>query len=147
MAAPDHPLVVACGKPRATLQGDVMDDPLDQLHKRPKQPVTLSKGRWMVGGTRPTPHGGIARTLEECEAAGAILEARERAAPNTSGVMGEDDRWPMAFYEADGSLELLPKNKFTSPLRVMTIQEVHDLETVFGVTEEEFIELMERKSP
>jgi hypothetical protein len=123
-----------------------MDDPLDQLRKRPKHPVAIGKGRWMVGGVRPTVHGGIAQNLEECEAAGAILEARERAAPNTNGIMGEDDRWPMAFFEADGSLERLPKTKFVSPLRVMTIQEVYDLETVFGVTEEEFIELTERKS-
>ena len=124
-----------------------MDDPLDQLRKRPKHPVAIGKGRWMVGGTRATVHGGIARNQEEAEAAGAIMEARERAAPDTSGIMGQDHRWSMAFYEADGTLERLPNSKFVSPLRIMTIPELHDLETVFGVTEEEFIELTERKIP
>lgn len=120
-----------------------MDDPLDQLRKRPKNPVPRGKGRWMVGGKRPTPHGGIARTLAEIEAAGAIMEARERAGPNTSGIMGVDERWPMPFYEMDGTLELLPKDRHgrVSPL---TVQQVQELQDVFGVTEAEWIELNTR---
>jgi hypothetical protein len=131
---------------RSTNKSHTMDDPLDQLRKRPKRPVPMSKGKWMVGGTRATPHGGIARNQQEAEAAGKIMEARERAGPNLSGVMGDDCRWPMAFYEADGSLELLPKDKFgrISPL---TAQQVQELRDVFGVSELEWIELNERTVP
>jgi len=139
------PAVIVCATrpPGDLINGDNMDDPLDQLRKRPKHPVPLGKGRWMVGGQRVTPHGGIARTLAEVEAAGAIMEERERSGPNTSGIMGVDGRWPMPFYESDGSLELLPKDRDgrVSPL---TKQQVQELQDVFGVTEEEWIELNER---
>jgi hypothetical protein len=122
-------------------------DYLDDFFTRPKPPVNSeTKARRFVGivvGRRATPHGGIAQTLQEVEAAGAIMEARERRGPNLSGIMGEDSRWPLPFYNMDGTLDPMPARRdgTVSPL---TVQEERDLMEGFGVTAAEYIELMTR---
>ena len=119
-------------------------DYLDDFFIRPPQPVNSETKRFVgiAVGRRLTPHGGIAQSLAELLECDRIMTERERAGPDTSGRMEFDYRWPMPFYNMDGTLDMTarPDGKM-SPV---TIQEERNLKEVFGITVAEYVELMER---
>jgi hypothetical protein len=123
-------------------------DYLDDFFTRPKPPVNSeTEARRFVGivvGRRQTVTGGIAQTQQEAEAAGALMEARERRGPNLSGIMGDDSRWPLPFYNMDGSLDNVLKARKDGSYSPLTEIEERHLRDVWGITPDEWRELMTR---
>jgi hypothetical protein len=121
-------------------------DYLDDFFIRSKPPENSETKRFIgiVVGRRPTPSGGIATSLAEVQAADKIMKERERHTRDESRRMGveNDYRWPMPFYNMDGTLDATRRRDGTvSPV---TEQEEKDLREVFGVTVEEYVALMTR---
>jgi hypothetical protein len=135
-------------------------DYLDDFFSRPPKPVNSeTEKRRFVGivvGRRPTPSGGIAQTLEEVKAAGKIKAARDGGevgeprdgseifGPNMSGVMGDDSRWPLSFHNMDGTLDNVPKARRDGTFSPLTEIEERHLRDVWGITPDEWRQLMTR---
>jgi len=121
-------------------------DYLDEFFVRPPKPVNSETKRFVgiVVGRRATPHGGIAQNATEAEAAGKIMEERERRGADTSGIMGRDSRWPMPFYNMDGTLDNVPRPRRDGTYSPLTPQEERHLMEVWGITPAEYVELMKR---
>jgi hypothetical protein len=84
------------------------------------------------------------RNAAELEAVAKLMEAREHAGPNLSGVMEVDSRWPLPFYNMDGTLEN-DSSRRDGKVSPLTAQEERDLMEVWGISEAEWIELMTRE--